>query len=235
MSPFSWFGRPINRGWAYHKFLHIKPTDRHQYLHFTSSHPNHTKRSIVYSPALRVSRIYSRECNFRKHISEMKAWFLRKGCPKNFVESEIKKVKFSRVSKNKSQKRTLKRTPLVVTYHPLLNSLGKKLSKNLNILYMDEEAKKVFYPGPTVSFRSARKVSNYLVRAKVYHLEKTVGSFKCKKSRCQVCLNVNETDTFTSTVTKKTYKINHKFDCSDKCLIYLLTCKKCLIQYVGKV
>ena len=85
-----------------------------------------------------------------------------------------------------------------------------------------------------VSFRSARKVSSYLVRAKVYPLERTVGSFKCKKSRCQVCLNVNETDTFTSTVTKKTYKINHKFDCSDKCLIYLLTCKKCLIQYVGK-
>ena len=35
-------------------------------------------------------------------------------------------------------------------------------------------------------------------------------------------------------MTKKTYKINHKFECSDKCLIYLLTCKKCLIQYVGK-
>ena len=92
----------------------------------------------------------------------------------------------------------------------------------------------MFYPGPMVSFRSARKVSSYLVRAKVYPLERTVGSFKCKKSRCQVCLNVNETDTFTSTVTKKTYKINHKFDCSDKYLIYLLTCKKCLIQYVGK-
>ena len=85
-----------------------------------------------------------------------------------------------------------------------------------------------------VSFRSARKVSSCLVRAKVYPLERTVGSFKCKKSRCQVCLNVNEKDTFTSTVTKKTYKINHKFDCSDKCLIYLLTCKKWLIQYVGK-
>ena len=95
---------------------------------------------------------------------------------------------------------------------------------------MDEEVN----PGPMVSFRSVRKVSSYLVKAKVYPLERTVGSFKCKKSRCQVCLNVNETDTFTSTGTKKTYKINHKFDSSDKNLINLLTCKKCLIQYVGK-
>ena len=29
----------------------------------------------------------------------------------------------------------------------------------VNILYMDEEVKKVFYPGPMVSFRSARKAS----------------------------------------------------------------------------
>ena len=71
--------------------LHIMPTGRHQYLHFTSSHPNHTKRFIVYSPALRVSRICSRKCDFHKHISEMKTWFLRRGYPKNLLESEIKK------------------------------------------------------------------------------------------------------------------------------------------------
>ena len=29
--------------------LHIKPTDRHQYLYHTFSHPGHTKRSIAYN------------------------------------------------------------------------------------------------------------------------------------------------------------------------------------------
>ena len=43
-----------------------------------------------------------------------------------------------------------------------------------------------------------------------------------------------KTDPFTSNVNKKAYKINHNFDCSDKCLICLLTCKKCLIQCVDK-
>ena len=62
--------------------LHIKPTDRHQYLHFTSSHPKHTKHSIACSQALRVSRICSRECDFCKHISEMKTWFVRRGYPR---------------------------------------------------------------------------------------------------------------------------------------------------------
>ena len=28
--------------------VHVKPTDRHQYLHYLSSDPEHTKRSIVF-------------------------------------------------------------------------------------------------------------------------------------------------------------------------------------------
>ena len=48
--------------------LYIKSTDRHQYLHFTSSPPNHIKRSIVYSQGLRVKTIYSEKEDFLKHI-----------------------------------------------------------------------------------------------------------------------------------------------------------------------
>ena len=68
-----------------------------------------------------------------------------------------------------------------------------------------------------VSFKSARKLSSYLVRAKLYPLNRSVGSFKCNKSRCEICVNVIETDTFTSTVTVKTYKINQHFQCDEKC------------------
>ena len=55
--------------------LHIKATDRHQYLHYTSSHPYHTKWSIVHSQALRVSRICSFKNDFIRHPNEMKSCF----------------------------------------------------------------------------------------------------------------------------------------------------------------
>ena len=91
-----------------------------------------------------------------------------------------------------------------------------------------------FTPGRIVSYRSARKISSYLKRAKLYPLERKVGSEKCGKRRCEVCLNIQETDTFTSTTTGKSFKINHKLNCDDNCLIYLLTCKCCGKQYVGE-
>ena len=99
---------------------------------------------------------------------------------------------------------------------------------------MDNEVKKVFSPKPMISFRSARKLSSYLVRAKLYPTGRTVGCYKSGGKRFEVCINVNETSTVTSTVTGETYLINHRFDCNERCLVYLLTCNKCKMQYVGQ-
>ena len=59
--------------------LHVKPIERYQFLHYTSSHPDHTKRSIVFSQALRVSRICYEKSDFLKHLEKMKSWFLVRG------------------------------------------------------------------------------------------------------------------------------------------------------------
>ena len=76
-----------------------------------------------------------------------------------------------------------------------------------------------------VSFKSPRKISSYLVRAKLYALDRVIGSTKCAKY---------VTNTFTSNVTGETYKTNHKLTCDDNYLIYLLSCKCCGKQYVGE-
>ena len=99
---------------------------------------------------------------------------------------------------------------------------------------MNAEIKQTFTPVPMVSYRSSRKLSSYLVRAKLYPTDKIVGSKGCGKKRCEVYVNVCETDIFTITVIGETFKINHKLNCDDKCLIYLFMCDCCGKQYIGE-
>ena len=84
----------------------------------------------------------------------------------------------------------------MVTYHPSLNCLSRIIKDNLNILYTSREARALFSPGPMISFGSARRISSYLVRAKLYPLERCAGCRQCEKRRWKVCTNVTETDTF---------------------------------------
>ena len=41
---------------------------------------------------------------------------------------------------------------------------------------MDQECPRVLTPGPMITFRDARKLSSFLVRAKIYPLQRTVSS-----------------------------------------------------------
>ena len=137
----------------------------------------------------------------------MKLWFQARGYPSDLVQKEMNKVKFSDDrDKNKIKKKS-EGVPLVITFHPLLKDFGNLIHKNLYSLYMEQEAQRVFISGPMITFRNARKLSSCLVRAKLYPLERTVGSCKCYGKRCEVCNNVTETSTFTSTITQNTYKI----------------------------
>lgn len=211
--------------------MYCKPTDGHQYLHFRSSHPLHTKKSIVYSQSLRLSRICSRKADFDRHKRSMASWFDLRGYPKEMVRQQMDRVDFN--AGEKSRESGESGIPLVLTYHRKFKDFGTVLRRLLPTLYLDSEVKRVFTPPPFIAYKGARKLSSYLVRAKLYPLEREIGSRKCKRGRCQVCYNINETTTFTSSVSGQEFKINHRLDCSDKCLVYLLSCKVCKLQYVG--
>ena len=79
--------------------LCVKDTDRHQHLHYTSSHPNHFQRSIVCSQAVRVKRICSGDKDFEQHIHEMRSWFQKRAYPNKVLDEELVKVRFSHKGK----------------------------------------------------------------------------------------------------------------------------------------
>ena len=76
--------------------------------------------------------------------------------------------------------------------------------------------------------------SRFVLLPKLYPINRTVSCYKCGSKCWEVCKHITKTDPFTSTVTGETFKMNHPFDCNDKCVVYLMTCNKCEKQYTGQ-
>ena len=145
---------------------------------------------------MRLRRICSERKDLKSHVRDLKGWFLRRGYPQRIIEEQVDRA-FRLPLKNDTQQNKMENgIPSVVTYSPAFRKLSITLRKNFNILYSDAEVRTVFTPSPFVAFRNARNLKSFLVRSKVYPLERTVGSSKCGSKICQVGLNVLETDIF---------------------------------------
>ena len=119
------------------------------------------------------------------HVEDLKTWFRKMGYPDYLIKELVEKaLRLTPSDENNSKK--VNGVSLVVTYNPAFKNLFQVM-RNLQLLYADEEVKKAFSLAPFVSFRSTRNLKSYLVRSKIYPLERKVGSEKCKSKRCLVC------------------------------------------------
>ena len=124
------------------------------------------------------------------NVENLKEWFRKRGYPEQLIKNQVARAfqstSNSSANNNKQEKET--GIPLVTTYHPRLKDLSSLIKKNLQYLYADQKVENVFTPAPFVSFRSVRNFKSFLVRSKVYPLDRKVGSEKCNGERCLVCL-----------------------------------------------
>ena len=172
---------------------------------------------------------------FQTRLKELACWFEKWGYPKRLIDSQITKcfsVPREDSLKVKEREKTEVGIPFVVTFHPGLSRLGSIMYKLLPFLNADHEVKNVFTPKPFPSFRSVRDLRSHVVRSKLYPLERWTGSSRCGNSRCQACNNIVVSQTFESSITGEQFRINHLLNCNNKCVVYLLTCNVCKIQYV---
>ena len=102
---------------------------------------------------------------------------MKREYPERLISTEMDKVKFSNIKKKYNSK-TQKGIPPVVTCNPLLKSLISIVNNNIYLLHMDQEVKRTFTPQLVVYYRSARRLNSYLVRAKLYPIERKLGSCK---------------------------------------------------------
>ena len=85
--------------------------------------PYHTKRSLVYSQALRVGRICLFENDTIRHRNETKSCFLNRVYSKALIDKKVSKVKFLNTFWDKRTQAS--RITLVIRSHPLLKDFVK--------------------------------------------------------------------------------------------------------------
>ena len=104
-------------------------------LHFSSGHPNYTKRFAAFSKTLRISTLCSNKSDFERNKGKMRSWFVMRKYPEKLINSDIRKVKFN-IREASSKDKNKNGVPFVVTYHPLINSLCDIIRKNILLIWV---------------------------------------------------------------------------------------------------
>ena len=209
----------------------------------SSSHPKHILKAIPYGVALRLKRNCSENEFFTKRCEEYSGYLVNQGYPVNLVNDQFSKA--SLIPRKDLLKQKVKASksifPFVTTFNPNLPNLNYIIKKHLHLLESDPKLKE-FFPKNSIipSYRRSKNLKEILAPSKFEPRESQNnnspegGCFKCDKSRCDLCKNyLAESKDFGSFITGKSYAIRPKLTCDSKNVIYLISCKKCRLQYIG--
>ena len=102
----------------------------------------------------------------------------------------------------------------------------------------DPYLKKVFLKPPMVAYRRQPTIKDKLVRSKVPEIARRPtrilkGIKKCNEP-CPICPYIDESKFVKATKSDKIVEINASISCHSRNLIYILTCDKCSLQYIGQ-
>ena len=221
--------------------LYCKPTNSHNYLPWNSCHPKGTKKGIPYSQALRIRRICSEPHYFNKRLYQLGGYLRSCNYPPKYINTAFALVRSmprsSALEYRQDQRNT--RITFPITFHPNLRNLPQVLlEKYTNILLRDPNNKYTFKEPPMLAYRRPPNLRSLITRASITRQSDThvPGFYDCSNTDCTIHTHNFTGNTFTSSVTKKTYRMIQTLDCNSHNIIYLVTCTKpdCKQQYVGE-
>ena len=116
--------------------LYTEPTDKHQYLLYSSCQPLHTKKAIPFSLALRIRRIPSTDATFNTCAAQLTTYLLKRGYNRNFVRKQIPHVSDipRRPTLQTKDVNKPKRIPFITTFNPSLPHISNIINKHYNLL-----------------------------------------------------------------------------------------------------
>ena len=157
----------------YHKLqtsIYRKPTKKNLLLKFSSFHPFHIFRNLVYNQSLRLCTIISTRYQLSTELNNLKQIFLARGYPERLIDTQIKKaLLINRKHLLKSRpKKTAKRMLLFKMKHSILDKYRSAHIRKLWKSHIRDPALKTLWPNPPLTSISRQKnLQDYLVHTKL--------------------------------------------------------------------
>ena len=211
--------------------VYYKETNAHDYLVYSSHHPEHTKTNIPFSLAKRIIVISSEDEWVERNLNDLRCFLRDRQYPEDVIEKGIHNAQLQGPAPPKSQTQVL---PLISPYlgnlEPtnIINTtrdlLGASSSDRLHNAFDNTKFVQSYTQTPNLlSILSSSRFTN--------HREgRESGVFRCDQRKCEICSlgYLQEGREFTvSNGTKWVVKCH--ISCRSLNVIYFLTCNYCKV------
>lgn len=222
--------------------VYFKPTDTHQLLHKQSFHPRHFFTGVLKSQFIRFKRISSSRNDYDEASRTLMTALRSRGYATRKMRALKNDIWYNHTDGTRQQQQEL--LPIVVPYNELGIQLSMRWNKyirsNPNLQHL-----KIITAYTVGSSLASRLVHSQLKTQQKDNLrQQTINMGKstkprqecgpCHHHRCKACLYVRSTHWFSNMITGRNYAIRSRINCRTRNLVYLVSCTKCNIQYVGQ-
>ncbi len=232
--------------------LYTKPTDTHDYLLYTSAHPKHCKNNTPYSQLMRIRKICTLDADFTENSQMILAHFHRRGYPLPLLESAWAQAKTLNRETLIKPKTTALTQPannnyfLTTTYNPGSPDLKGILTKNWDLISIPPYDLNIDQSRVKTGYRRCPNLKEKLCSSTIDYPPSQIQTRRqvtwdpsmvpnvCNTPNCKYCALLEHHGRVICHKTTRTYHAPMGVTCKSNNLIYLITCKKCLAQYVGE-
>ncbi len=232
-----------------HTDLYLKPTDTHMYLHYSSCHPKHSKSGGPYSQLLLIRCICSKLKDFSRHATSIIHHYQQRGYPLPLLIEKLNHI----LQKDRQSLLNPPKPPTdsqaeqnlfcVVTYHPRNPPMLDILRDNWNLLECTPTLKCISEKQPKLGCRHNPNIRDLLVHSRITYpptqnTRSAGGTSKsgkiCVSTNCHYCPHLEKSEAWWSFTTNQKYIVPSRISCKLNNLVYMFTCARCGLQYVGE-
>lgn len=227
--------------------LFLKPTNKFQYLAYSSCHPLAVRRGLVKGEVIRTLRASSSEGAFLSTTKLLARHIVQRGYPRKLVRDVLGDISFEdrkEALAERALETSMQPPAFVCAFHP---QIGHRL---LKAAICPPESTGI--PVPRICYRRNTNISDRLVRARVrgseapkkgdlkISLRKTltwrICSSPCGNKNCLCCKAMSRKETVFSSDGSHSYRVPVNTTCSTRNSIYVLECTQCTTRnlYVGQ-